>query len=351
MATDFGVIVPGRDRHAIHAAVEALDEVERLEATLSIYREDSEISRINAAAGKSPVRVSRDVFAVLQRAQMLFQLTGGAFDITAGPLVECWGFSKRRGRKPTDAEIDEAKSRVGGDRLVLDEAARTALLADPGMSINLGGIGKGFALDCIAERLVESGVESFLIHGGRSSVLARGSETLSQAEADRDGQDAAGWRVAVEHPLRQGIRLGELRLVDAALSTSGSGKQFFHHRGQRMGHVLDPRTGRPAGDLLAITVICERASDADALATACFVEGYRRVVSYLQQPSPSGSEPAGRPGVEGADPPAWPLAAVAVRDDADRGRPGSIRAVQLGDIERLGFVPIAAVDQPLTAGE
>lgn len=318
MATEFGVALPGEDRVAIETAIDALEALERLESELSIYRPGSAISRINALAGIEPVRVSPEVIEVIARGLAIYHLTGGAFDITAGPLVECWGFTRRRGRKPTAAEIAAALELVGSDRITLDPQQRTVFLQQTGMAINLGGIGKGFALDQVAARLVAGGVTSFLIYGGRSSMIARGSAGVDETD---------GWKIGIEHPLRPGLRLGELRLCDAALATSGSGKQFFHHHGQRLGHVLDPRLGHPSGDMLSITVITATATDADALATACFVEGLAASTRHLAPGRPSETD---RPA------PAWPTAALAV---VETKRQGGVRLVPLGHTDELLFEP------------
>ncbi len=327
MATEFGIVLPGEDRAAVETAIDTLEELERIEAELSVFRPSSAISRINALAGSEPVRVSADVIEVLQRAQALSRLSHGAFDVTAGPLVECWGFTRRRGRKPTAAEIEAARALVGSDLLTIDADARTVFLPRAGMSLNLGGIGKGFAIDRLASRLTAAGVSAFLIHGGRSSVLARGSDTP---------EPSAGWRVGVEHPLRPGLRLGELRLCDAALATSGSGKQFFHHQGVRHGHVLDPRLGRPAGDMLSLTVLATTATDADALATACFVDGLALTAQRLTRNCTAAAE-----NIE----PDWPLAALAV---VPAERQGDVRLLPLGDCQRMRFAP-AAVSEPPAA--
>lgn len=318
MATEFGVALPGEDRDAIEIAVDALEELETIESELSVYRPGSAISRINALAGIEPVRVSADVIEVLTRAVAISDLTGGAFDVTAGPLVECWGFTRRRGRKPTDAEIAAARELVGSDRITIDAPHRTVFLQQAGMAINLGGIGKGFALDRVASRLLAGGVTSFLIYGGRSSILARGSAGPDEVE---------GWKIGIEHPLRPGLRLGEIRLCNAALATSGSGKQFFHHRGQRMGHVLDPRLGRPSGDMLSITVITGSAMDADALATACFVEGLAATTQHLTPPST---------GSQATPDPAWPRTALAV---VETKRQGGVQLISLGQTDALRFEP------------
>jgi thiamine biosynthesis lipoprotein len=274
MATEFAVILPGEDPRATEIAVDALDTLDRIESALSIYRPESEISKINAAAGDSPVTVNTEVFDLITRAVMISQWTDGAFDITAGPLVDCWGFSKRRGQKPSEEQIARARDKVGWNRIVLTEETSQVFLPIVGMSLNLGGIGKGYAIDCIAADLKKSGVEHFLIHGGKSTILASAPVGLTDAES---------WKIAIEHPLRPGQRLTQISLENAAVATSGSGKQFFHYRGKRLGHVIDPRTGYPSGDALSMTIITDKATDADALSTACFVQGIDATRRQLEQ--------------------------------------------------------------------
>jgi thiamine biosynthesis lipoprotein len=143
------------------------------------------------------------------------------------------------------------------------------------MSINLGAIGKGDALDQIANALQEGGLHDFLIHGGNSSILAAGDQVAGSGE---------GWSVGLAHPTKPKRRLAGLRLRNQALATSGSGRQFFHHRGRRYGHVIDPRTGNPAGDLSALTVLMDSAADADACATGLFVAGSKVIRNLMPCP-------------------------------------------------------------------
>ena len=143
------------------------------------------------------------------------------------------------------------------------------------MELNLGGIGKGHALDRMSEMLRGDAVEHFLLHGGHSSVLARGSRAGSTAEQ-------SGWTVGLAHPLRPGERLAEFRLQNQALGTSGSGTQYFYHQGQRYGHIIDPRSGRPAGAVLSSTVIAPTAAEADALSTAFYVGGIELARGYCE---------------------------------------------------------------------
>jgi thiamine biosynthesis lipoprotein len=155
--------------------------------------------------------------------------------------------------------------------VALDEPQQTIAFGQRGMAINLNSMGKGYALDRMAELLHDHFVDDYLLHGGKSSVLARG---------DQPGGDAAGWTVGVRHPLRPAERLAEIRLRDQSLSTSGSGTQFFIRRGRRYGHILDPRTGRPAEGLFSATVIAPTAAEAEGLSTAFYVMGPHEVERY-----------------------------------------------------------------------
>ena len=264
MATEFAILIPPHSLEAVELAVTTLERLDEIEQTLTIYRPDSEVSRINQNADKNPVFVSNSTFQLIQRAVQWSRRTHGAFDITAGPLVKAWGFTERNGRKPSPHEVETARAKVGYQYLLLDSPKQTVQFDKPEMSINLGGIGKGDALDQIASELHQGGLNDFLIHGGNSSVLAAGDQTLDSG---------LGWAVGISHPTKPKRRLAGIWLRNQALATSGSGKQFFHHRGKRYGHVIDPRTGFPTGDLASLTVIMDSAADADACGTGLFVSG------------------------------------------------------------------------------
>lgn len=266
----------------LEAALEALDLIEALEAQLTYFRDTSEISRINRLAAEEPVEVEPRLFALLEQSLRLSEETGGAFDITASPLWEVWGFSRRAGRIPGETELADAMEKVGSQFVELDPATRTIRFRKPGVKLNLGSIGKGYALDRAAEILAEKGIGDYLFHGGQSSVLARGALIEAKQIRGEGGDVPAGWTVGVRHPLRRGTRLAEIRLRDQSLGTSGSGVQFFRYQGRRYGHVLDPRTGRPAEALLSATVIAPDAALSDALATAMFVMGVEASLEYCR---------------------------------------------------------------------
>lgn len=279
MACDFVVLVRDANQDIGHRSVadvvlDALESVDAIERRLTVYDSNSEISAINTAAGKGPVRVSPATFAVLRHAVRLTDTTDGAFDITAGPLIDAWGFTRRQGRKPTQAEIAAARVLVGMGQMRLDEDHCTVELLQPGMRINLGAIGKGDAIDHLASRLNSIGIKDFLIHAGQSSVLACGNQfELNDSDAANEHAPTQGWKVGIAHPTKPSRRIAGIWLRNAALATSGSGKQFFHHHGKRYGHVIDPRTGEPAGDMLSLSIVTPQAVDADALATGLFVNG------------------------------------------------------------------------------
>lgn len=256
----------GEVPEATALAIDALDIVDEIEGRLTVYRDTSELARLNATAAAGWQEVSPALCDLLVRARELHALTGGAFDMASGALVRTWGFLQRQGRAPDADVLATARAAAGMEHVELDAVARRVRFLRPGVELNPGAIGKGWALDRVIERLAAAGVPSVLGHGGSSSVRARGIQ--GPALPGR-----RGWRVGLRHPLRPGRRLATLTLVDQALGTSGSGTQFYVDRGRRIGHILDARTGLPAEGVHSATVIAPTAADADALATALYVLG------------------------------------------------------------------------------
>lgn len=282
MACDFEVqLAAGRHDGSTERVLAALDLLEPLEDQMTVYRSDSELLQINRAAATAPVTVEPRLFALLELAAQIHADTQGAFDATSLPLSEAWGFSRRQGRLPGDAEIAAALERVGMGDVVLDAANQSVAFRRAGLSLHLNSIGKGYALDRMAESLDEAACETgervgdYLLHGGRSSVLARGT----RPGAANSGQ-GPGWPIGIPNPLVPGERLGEIVLVDEALGTSGSGTQFFEQGGRRYGHLMDPRTGRPAEGIYSATVIAPSAAEADALSTAFYVMEIDETAAY-----------------------------------------------------------------------
>ena len=277
MAAEFEVYLNVRQHpQAEDAALAALELVEQLEDQLTVYRPHSEVMTINREAAAGPVRVEPRLFALLEQALALHRETGGAFDITSGPLSRALGFYRRAGQFAGEAEVQAALTSVGSQWIELDANQRTIRFRKTGLEINLNAIGKGYALDRCAAHLQTAGIEDFLLHGGQSSVLARGSRAGVATHR-------RGWTVALRHPLKNDVRLAEIRLHDRALGTSGSANQFFYHQGRRFGHVLDPRTGWPVEGVLSTTVLAPTAALADALSTAFFVMGWEASAEYCRQ--------------------------------------------------------------------
>jgi len=271
MATLFEVLLPFGTTSAHEAAQAALDEIDRLEAQLTVYREDSEVSALNREAATRPVSVKENLFDLLERSCRLHEETEGAFDIAVGALIKTWGFFRRQGRVPSDQERTEVMERIGMRHVILDPEKHVVSFARPGVEINLGSIGKGYALDCVAAKLrQEWNIACGLIHGGQSSVIALGSEPGS----------SRGWSVGILDPRFPSRRLAVLRLKDRALGTSAATFQHFEHEGRRLGHILDPRSGWPAEGMLSATVLAPSAAEADALATAFYVLGPDKARSY-----------------------------------------------------------------------
>lgn len=274
MATRFELVLAGAPELRLRAAGEqAVAVIQRLEARLSFYRATSEVGRINAAAAERPVRVDGEVFALLVRARELWQRTGGAFDITVGPLLSCWGLAGGSGRIPAAAELERARAGVGMHLLELDPQHCTVRFARPGVSVDLGGIGKGYALEQAAHVLREAGVTSALLHGGTSSVQAIGCAPSGR-----------GWPVAIAYPDALADDAGVARggdpppvavveLRDRALGVSAGHGKRFRAGDAWYGHVLDPRLGRPTDAALLAAAVCDSGTDADALATALLVLG------------------------------------------------------------------------------
>ena len=267
MACRFEVVFnAGEVPEATAIAVDCLDLVEEIENRISVYRETSEFSRLNARAAEGWQPLAADTLELLLLARRLHERTAGAFDIASGALTRVWGFLRRQGRVPSANELVAAREASGMPLVELDVEGARLRFTRPGVELNPGAIGKGWALDRMVERLQDAGVASGLVHGGSSSVRALGTRA---DEFFRGG----GWPVGIRHPLRPGRRLATVRLTDGALGTSGSGTQFFIDRGRRLGHILDPRSGMPAEGVLSATVIAPTAAEADSLSTALFVLG------------------------------------------------------------------------------
>ena len=246
------------------AAAAAFAEVERLNRILSDYDETSELSRLSAAAPTAaPVEVSDDLWRVLERSVAIRDATGGAFDPTVGPLTTLWRQSRRSGALPRPDKLAAARAAMGPEKLVLDSERRAVRLEAPGMRLDLGGIGMGYAIDRALEVL------------RKRSIAAAMVDASGDVGVSGPPPGSPGWRIEVAplDPTATGAERQTLVLVDAAVTTSGDARQGVEIDGVRYSHIVDPRTGIGVMGQAAVTVIANDCTTADALATAASVLG------------------------------------------------------------------------------
>jgi FAD:protein FMN transferase len=256
----------GRVRIVVYARTEAAAEractaafarFAELDAIMSDYRVDSELMRLCARAGQGPVAVSGELFHVLELSQRLARLSGGAFDVTCGPLVALWREARKVGQLPDPEKMAAAQALVGYCKMHLDAAARTVELEQPGMRLDLGGIAKGYACDEAIRVLKEHGIDRALVEAG-GDIAASGPPP-----------GRGGWSIAVRGMAQP------FTLANGGLSTSGDTEQFVEIGGVRYSHVLDPRTGLGLTNPIQVTVLARDATTSDSLATALCVLGER----------------------------------------------------------------------------
>ncbi len=263
MGTLFTLYLYAPDQQQASALFEAaFAEIERVEEALSNYRPSSELSRINRLAAQRPVTTDPEVFAFLERSLDFSRRSGGAFDITVGPLMRAWGFFRGSGCYPMPQELAGARASVGWQNVTLDKQARAVHFDVPGVELDPGGIGKGYAVDRVVDLLRESGARAALVDAGGSSVYALGAPPGKE-----------GWIVRVPQPNDKTQAISTVTLRDTSLSTSGSYDKFFRLGGKLYCHIMDPRNGATVQGMLQTTVIAPSATDTDALSTAIFVLG------------------------------------------------------------------------------
>ena len=271
MGSTFSVALYGEDRIKLEAAADAaLDEVRRLDDLLSNYKPDSEWSRVNSNAAAGPVKVSEELFRLLADCWEYSRSSEGAFDITVGPLMKVWGFYKGSGHLPHKPEILAALTRVGYRHMQLDAASRAVRFDRPGVEIDPGGIGKGYAVDRMVEILKKMGIRSALVAGSGSSIYGIGAPP----------DEPKGWLVKIKDPWDSSKTLAEVRLKDMSMSTSGSYEKFFRAEGRIYAHIMDPRTGYPAQGSVSVSVVAPRTIDSEAWAKPYFVNGRTWAVKH-----------------------------------------------------------------------
>ncbi len=251
------------------AAIAAvMDEMRRIDDLMSPYKPDSELSRINREAAKHPVKISREQFDLIARAIEFSELSRGAFDITFASVGYLYDY--RHGVEPSDAQIAQALPGINYRHLVLDPAQSTIRFAREGVRIDLGGIAKGYAVDLGIELLKKRGVRHAIVQaGGDSRVLG-----------DKRGRP---WNVAIRDPRNRDSVVAIIPLVDAAISTSGDYERYFINKGgERVHHILDPKTGRPAHGVISVSVIAPDATTTDGLTKSVFLRGPAEGIAFVE---------------------------------------------------------------------
>lgn len=245
----------------------AMAEFDRIEAGMSTYRADSEISRVNDRAATAPVPVSAELYGIVSRSIELSVLSGGAFDITYDSVGRFYDF--RRRQRPTDQEIVEHLSQINYRHLQLDPQARTIGFEVPGTRINLGGIAKGYAVEQVIGLLRAAGVKHALATAGGDTRLL----------GDHRGQP---WIIGIRDPDDSGRLITKLALDDEAISTSGDYERFFDEGGKRYHHILDPKTGKPASGVRSVTIVGPDAVMTEGLTKTVFINGAEKGMALLE---------------------------------------------------------------------
>ena len=270
-ALDTVIDVTAYGPEAAGAAQEAWQEMARLDALLDCYKADSEVARVNQAAGGAPVTVSDDTFRVIEEAVRFAQLTDGAFDPTIGPVTQLWGIGKKGDYVPPADAVAQAVQLVDDRRVELDAARHTVRLASPGMALDLGGIAKGYILDRMAAALRRPGVSAALINGG-GDIRVIGAKP-----------DGTPWRIGIQDPRNADRVSAKITLNQwTSAATSGDYQRYFDLNGQRYHHIFDPHTGYPTHTMPSVTLLSNAASG-DIPSSALLVLGRARAEDLLRQ--------------------------------------------------------------------
>ncbi len=255
---------------------EALDEIERMDRIMSNYKNNSELSQLNKKAAKSPVPCGKELLDVIEQSQYYSELSGGTFDITVSPIVALWGFFHEKGHIPSDKNIEKLLPAVSYKNIVIDKSndlqkPSTVFFKNAQTQIDLGAIGKGYAVDKALEILKKFKISNACINlGGNIYVLGT---------PDRKN----AWKIGVQNPRNKNEILGYLELKNEATATSGDYERFFEFKGKRYSHIINPQTGRPVSGTIATTIIAPTGTEVDALSTSTFVLGHEKGLELIKK--------------------------------------------------------------------
>lgn len=279
MGTFARAVVVAMDKETAQKCTRAaLEQIEMVDDLMSDYKQDSQISRVNRDAFKQPVKVDKDTFEVLQKSIEFSALSGGAFDVTVGPLVDLWRCAAEANSAPTEAELQRAHATVGYEKLILDANDLTVRFSVEAMRLDLGAIAKGYAIDKAVAAMQTAGAIGGMVDIG-GDIRCFG--------APPPGKDR--WLIGLQDPGKTGDLLGAaepllvLKLTNAAIATSGDYRRFALIQGKKYSHIIDVGTGGAGSELSSVTIISGSATDADALATAVSVMGARKGLALIEK--------------------------------------------------------------------
>lgn len=266
------VEITSRDKLAANAA---LDEIKRIEKIANKFDPSSEVSQLNT---NGEIKASKDLLNLARESIKIYNLSAGAFDITINPLADLWkskikeaASSQKEVPLPSPEQIKDKLKFVGSDKIFIDESNSIIKLTQPGVTIDLGGIAKGYAVDMAVKRLKEFGVNSALINAG-GNIYCLGKKNNRK------------WHIGIQHPRNPNKIYFYLDLENQAAATSGDYQQFFVSGGSRFSHIIDPHTGYPVkNSIISVTIITDNATDADGLSTTFFVLGKEKGVELLKE--------------------------------------------------------------------
>ena len=264
MGATFSVVLYGSDQQSMNQAIDAaFDEAHRLDELLSNYKPASEWSHINREAAAGPVVVSSELFQLLSDCIEYSRASEGNFDVTVGPLMRAWGFFDGRRHVPSLDQIRDALEMVGYQHVQLNARKRTVRFDRPGVEIDPGGVGKGYAVDRMVEILRARGFRNALVAASGSSIFGLGSPP----------EEPRGWPISIADPWDHRNNAAQVFLKDMSLSTSGSYEKSFRVAGHRYSHIMDPRRGVPAESAVQVTVVAPRGIDSEVWAKPYFIQG------------------------------------------------------------------------------
>ena len=267
---DITVVAANQDIGQINID-EATAEIKRIDALISSWNPDSETSLINLNAGIRPVKVSQEIFQLIQRSNQISELTDGAFDISFSSLKELWKFDGSMKFKPTNEELELSVAKVGYQKIILNEKNQTVFLKQKGMKISFGAIGKGYAADKAKELLISKQVIGGIIN-------AAGDLTTWGTKPDGDK-----WMIGIANPLSKEKIFSWLPIVESSVATSGNIEKFVIFDNIKYSHIIDPRTGVPSTGVNSVSIFAKSAELCDALATAIFIMGKEDGLSLINQ--------------------------------------------------------------------